>query len=85
MAALKVTTIKFIPLEGNTEFLMRLQVSGDKHSSGAIDFVVTSEVLMRLKKGLEMLQVRHLIPIPENLRPQGRPNLSVVEDEEKQS
>lgn len=80
--ALKVSSIKIIPLKGKTEFLMRLQVSGGVRPSSAIELVLTAEALMSLKRGLEMIQVHHSIPIPENLRPKGRPNLSVVEDEE---
>lgn len=82
MAALKVTTIKIIPLKEKTEFLMRLQVLDDAHQSIAIELALSLEALMRLKMGLDTLQARLRLSIPENLRPKGRPHLSIVEDEE---
>jgi len=57
-----------------------LESSGRKES---ISFSVPSDGLMFLMKAIQDYQVRHKIPIPDKLRPKGRPNLSIVSDEEK--
>lgn len=43
-----------------------------------IEFVTSSESAMAISRALQELQVRHKIPIPQYLRPRGKPALRVV-------
>jgi hypothetical protein len=79
MSGLK--SIKFIPLEERKGFQVRLEFAGER-SSEAIEFALSFEMMMRILNGLQKLQAHHKVPIPETLRPKGRPRLSIVEDEE---
>jgi hypothetical protein len=47
----------------------------------AIEFDTSCDGAMGIMLGLQQMQVRHKIPVPANLRPQGRPTLTIVEPE----
>jgi len=45
-----------------------------------VEFFVTSEGAMMILHGLQRLQALHKIPIPDSIRPKGKPDLRVVTD-----
>jgi hypothetical protein len=64
---------------GKTEFLFHLEFL---ESHQPIEFVVDTENMMTLMVGLQKLQAKYKIPIPDHLRPAGKPALRIVMPDE---
>lgn len=68
--------IKITPRTEETLFQFHLDFP--ESSQQPVEFSLSGADAMALMVGLQKLQARHRIPIPPNLRPQGKPVLSVV-------
>jgi len=69
------TEFRVTPNVGKTEFRFLLTFPG---SPQPVEFEMPCESVMMLMIGLQRLQVLHKLPIPSQVRPQGKPKLRVV-------
>ena len=58
-----------------TEFQFLLEFRGRDQP---VEFFVTGDGAMMILHGLKEIQARYRIPIPDSIRPRGRPTLRVV-------
>jgi hypothetical protein len=65
------------PAEAPTKFRFRLE-GIPATTTEAVEFDLTVADAMRLMRALQMLQVRHKLPLPQDLRPTARPHLRLV-------
>ncbi len=75
------SSMKITPMDDKKRFRFRLEFR-EHEPPEAIEFALPAPQVMLILRDLQRLQVHHKIPIPENLRPEGRPALTVVETEE---
>jgi hypothetical protein len=73
------TELKLTPNADKTEVRFRLTFP---EAPQLVEFSVSSESAMMIMHGLQVLQARHRTPIPARIRPQGKPVLQVVTDDE---
>ena len=73
------TILEVKPNGERTEFRFRLTFPEQPEP---IEFSVSSESAMMMMHGLQTLQARYKIPIPDSIRPHGRPVLRIVMDDE---
>lgn len=77
----RLRQIHIDPNQARTEFRLRLHfVEGAEPDEMVL--TLAPHELMALMVGLQQLQQRHGIPIPSNLRPHGKPNLVVVQEDD---
>jgi hypothetical protein len=69
------TKLEIKPNAEKTEFRFLLTF---RERPQLVEFVLASENVMAIMLGLQRLQARHKIPIPQALRPRGKPILRVV-------
>jgi hypothetical protein len=67
------------PIKAKREFQFLLSFDGRTPS---IEFVTTFDGAMRIMVGLQRLQARQKIPIPQQVRTFGKPKLSIVKLDE---
>jgi hypothetical protein len=65
---------------GKTEFRFLLSFP---ESPRQVEFLASAEGAMNLLLGLQELQAKYKIPIPQRVRPTWRPNLRVVTDDDE--
>jgi len=73
------TRIKISPSKDKKQFQFLLSFSGRNQQ---VEFATTADGAMLLMKGLQRIQMTHKIPIPRQLRPPGKPKLSIVKLDE---
>ena len=73
------TRIKISPSRDKKQFQFLLSFSG---RSQRVEFETTSDAAMLLMMALQRVQMIHKIPIPRQLRPTGKPKLSIVKLDE---
>jgi hypothetical protein len=78
----KLGSMRITTLQEEKRFRFRLEFRECKPQE-AIEFEMSAEKLMGLMVGLQKIQEHHKLPIPEQLRAKGRPNLVLVQSEEE--
>jgi len=73
------TKLEIKPNAGKTEFRFLLTFP---ELQKPVEFFVDSDSMMSIMVGLQRLQALHKIPIPNHVRPRGKPNLRVVTDDD---
>ena len=74
----RVSRIHIAPNSDRTEFRIHLHFAeGEEPDEMVLTF--RPDELMALMAGLQGMQQRHSIPIPSNLRPHGKPTLTIVQ------
>lgn len=71
-------TINIKPNPETHQLRFRLQFPGSTRRE-PIEFDLSYDASMGLMVALQQIQAQHKIPIPDPLRPHGKPNLSVVQ------
>jgi hypothetical protein len=71
--------IRIIPNKERTVFLFRLTF---RERPPPIEFMMDDAGAMLLLHGLKELQAKYKIPIPDQVRPRGKPKLRVVTSDE---
>ena len=72
--------IRIVRVPGEDQFEIRLEFP-ETEKRKPISFDASFADTMKLMVSLQQLQAKHKIPIPPNLRPSGKPRLSVVTDD----
>ncbi len=79
--AKEIRSITIGPPDQSQKFLtIRLDVL-DGGTTESIDARIQLGLAMGLMSGLQDIQTKYRIPIPSNLRPHGRPSLTVVAED----
>ena len=80
-----LSNIKISPLDKDkSEFRLRLVFRGNAIED-AVEFDVSTDVLMHLMHALQGVQARHKLTIPPTARPHGKPKLRVVSSDDDPS
>jgi hypothetical protein len=76
-----LTHIDIKPNADKSRFRFHLVFDGATQPAEPIEFEMAPDGMMTLMVGLQKLQEFHKLPIPEAVRPKGKPSLSIVTDE----
>lgn len=73
------TRIEVKPTKGKTEFRFLLSFAEEPR---LVEFSTSADGAMMIMHGLQQLQAYHKLPIPERIRPRGKPKLRLVKLDE---